>query len=120
MKFTKWTLASAFTGAVLYLTILHRFGTYTERNHAMEDQAMIFAAAMLVAGFGLALAAVHEEWAVAKAVMLGVLGTHAIAIVFDLLEDKSNHNMLPFEMIAFALLAAPAFVGAGAVKLFRR
>ena len=120
MTLSKWTVGAALTGAVLYVAILHRFETYSQRNNMAESQVFLFAGAMVIAGFGLALAAVKEEWAVAKWMVAGVLVAHAVAIAVDLQADPTNHNLLPFEMVMFALLAAPAFVGAGAVRLFRR
>ncbi|MEO8096275.1 MAG: hypothetical protein ABI811_01130 [Acidobacteriota bacterium] len=111
-----WRLLPFAVGAVLYMVIAYRFQTYQQRNDASLDY-LALAVAMLVAGLALALVAKQHFARVSTFLTLGVLAAHIVIIFVDTYEDPTNHNLFPFELIMFALISSPAYLGAGIAKL---
>ena len=116
----EWNKVAAVAGALIYVLVLYRFQTYTERNHMPSLTFIIFSGTMFLAGYGLGLVATASPTRAASFLILGVWTAHAVVIAVDVREDPTNHNLLPFEFIYLGVLGSPAYLGSLLSRFTRR
>jgi hypothetical protein len=110
--------AAAFgAGALANLSILYRFLTYTERNHLPASTFWLFAGTCFLIGFAVTFGAVSRPFRLAGWVPFGVCVAQMVVIWLDWQKDPTDHNLLPFELVFFWVLASPAYLGAVASRI---
>jgi hypothetical protein len=109
--------ATAFAvGAVVYLAILYRGLSYTERNHLSSTSYLVFAAVLLGMGFVLALGLDRGRYRIASWIIAGIWAGHMFVVSRDWRVDPTDHNLLPFEFIILAVVASPVYIGAALAR----
>jgi hypothetical protein len=103
-------------GALANFFILYRFLTYVERNHLPTSTFWLFAGVCFLIGFAVTFGTVSRPFRLANWVPFGVIVAQMAVIGFDWQKDPTDHNMLPFELIFFWVLASPAYLGAVASR----
>ena len=77
----------------------------------------LFSGACFLIGFAVTFGTVSRPFRLANWVLFGVIVAQMMVIWFDWQKDPTDHNLLPFELIFFWVLASPAYLGAAASRI---
>jgi hypothetical protein len=118
MKPRMWLALGA--GALVYICVLYRFLSYSERNHLSGDTWSLFATLALIVGLVVTLGAAKRRIRVATAAFAGVWLAHLLVMIADCSQDGTRHNLGPIEFVLLGFYALPIYIGAAAAGLVDR
>jgi hypothetical protein len=96
----------------LFLVFFYKFLPYGKRDwseHTLPIWPLL--AALLVAGFLLSWGLPRRRYWVCHTMLATFFAANCVMIHFDLIEDRTGHNLLPFEFILLAIWSLPAYAG---------
>ncbi len=122
MSSLEWRCAVAVIMGVAFDAIFFwRFLPYDLRNsHHMLLPIYALPILAFITGIVLTVGLEKRRHLIPFALVGGFCAANACLVIVDCWNDRTNHNLWPFEFLMIMVLTVPAFLGAGLGRIFER